>query len=359
MTKRLKEQIRNLPQKPGVYILKDKSERILYVGKAAKLRNRVRSHFTKSSVLPGQLIKAGIKKVSKIDFIKTDNEQQALILENELIKKYQPRYNIEWRDDKNYFYVLISDEKWPRISLTHQIKREALSAYRLLRIIGPFTNGRQLKKLLQNLRKALPFRTCKNSTTKPCLGWHIGLCPAHLTKRGADVKYRYSLKLLIQMLKIYQGKSGRIEAYDISNIHGTSATGSMVVFEKNKPKKSDYRRFKIKTIKGANDVAMIKEVIKRRLKHTEWPYPDLILIDGGKAQLNSASKKLKKFNYQKRSALLSLAKKEEKIYTEYSKKTLKLSKLPNNLAHTLMHIRDEAHRFAIAYHKKLRGKDYR
>lgn len=144
----------------------------------------------------------------------------------------------------------------------------------------------------------------------------------------------------------------RIEAYDISNIQGQEATGSMVTFIQGKPSKSFYRKFKIKLQAKPNDVAMIKEVLSRRLKHKEWPYPDLILIDGGIAQLNTAIKVKNEIN--KNIKAVSLAKKQNKLFIEGKKKPILLKTLPKEIFNLVLHLRDEAHRFAIAYHRKLR-----
>lgn len=360
--KKIKEQIKKLPQGAGVYFFKDKTGRILYIGKAVNIRNRVRSHFSNN----GQAVFKSflLDNVSEIDCIETENESQALILEDKMIKKYQPRYNIQWKDDKTYFWVAFTEEKWPRVRVVHQTelnrKINLFNKEGCLAPIGPFVSGRELKALLRNLRKIIPFRTCKNPYEKACLQWHIGLCPAHglKTKAGSiNKKYLRSLNLLAQILRLYAGESIRTEAYDISNIHGNWATGSMIVFQGNKPKKSDYRRFKIRTVEGANDTAMIKEVLSRRLGHKEWPYPKLMLIDGGKGQLNAARSavraKKEKIN------LFSLAKREDEIYTEYSDKGLKVSLLPQQLRLVLQAVRNEAHRFAIFYYRHLHGKEFR
>jgi excinuclease ABC subunit C len=427
MNKKLSKKIKSLPQKPGVYMFQDKSGRILYIGKTVNLRNRVRSHFAKrdNSPQPPLILRGGIEKITDIDWIETDDEKQALLLENELIKKYKPRFNIQWRDDKSYFWVVFSNDEWPRVKIAHQAKlknppQPSLKGGRTspplggvrgdFSAIGPFVNGRQLKSFLRNLRKILPYRTCKNPFNKPCLQWHLGLCPAHnpychsrlrfaegfgkasesgnpkitgsrikcgMTQKRILEKqrknYLNSLNTLSQFFRLYAGEPIRIEAYDISNIHGVWATGSMIVFEGAKPKKSDYRRFKIKTVQSANDVAMIKEVIKRRFGHPEWPSPDLVLIDGGRAQLSAAlqiarlasqakranriSRIVKKSDRfaisDERIAIIALAKREEEIYTEYSAKILKLNTLPTEIKLIFQAIRNEAHRFAIFYYRHL------
>ncbi|MDD2753774.1 MAG: GIY-YIG nuclease family protein [Candidatus Portnoybacteria bacterium] len=389
----IKKQIKALPQKPGVYLFKDAQGRILYIGKAVNLRNRVRSHFIPSSQSKFNppappFAKGRLGGISDIDFIKTADEKDALILEDQLIKKYAPKYNIQWRDDKSYLRVNFTDDEWPRVLIVHNLKAKS---YKLTADpIGPFTNGKELKRVLRALRKILPYRTCKNAYDKPCLQWHLGLCPAHgqspianrqsskktpnppFAKGGSAVfckktvqeglkKYHESLNTLKQFLRLYAGEPIRIEAYDISNIQGTSATGSMIVFDGYKPKKSDYRKFRIKTVRGANDVAMLKEVLSRRLNHKEWPLPDIMLIDGGQTQLNAAVSQFanRLVPSDTRPAIISLAKKEEELYTIYSDKTLLLSKLPVDLRLLFQAIRNEAHRFAISYYRKLHRRKLR
>jgi len=176
---------------------------------------------------------------------------------------------------------------------------------------------------------------------------YFGAITASWEKRDNELK-----EALLGLKKIFKLSvlPDRIEAYDISNIQGVSATGSMVVFTNGLPDKNEYRRFAIKTVKGINDPAMIGEIIKRRLRHADWPKPDLMLIDGGPTQLKTAGR------YAKNLPIISLAKQEEKIYLPDQIKPLKLSKKSPELQ-LLQRIRDEAHRFAINYHRKLRDKD--
>ncbi len=372
MYKILKEKLKTLSQKPGIYIFKDASGRIIYIGKAQNLKKRVQSHFAKNNFFSAQFI----DKAADLDWIITRNEKEPFLLEDQLIKKYQPRHNIQWRDDKSYFWVKFTADEWPRVQVVHKNKlnspqpslkiREGVPPLILRggweelnsQLIGPFTNGRELRKVLRSLRKIFPYRTCKNSFNKPCLQWHLGLCPAHnkagilqIAYRKSQNQYLNSLTALSQLLRLYAGEKIRIEAYDISNIQGVYASGSMIVFYGNKPSKADYRKFRIKTVAGANDVAMIKEVLSRRLAHKEWPYPDLMLIDGGLAQLNSA--KQVTTDYKLQTNLIALAKREEEIYTEYSGRTLHLKQLPQSLRLVFQAIRNEAHRFAIFYYRYL------
>ena len=172
----------------------------------------------------------------------------------------------------------------------------------------------------------------------------------------------YKIKQVLQSILGEKNKISRVEGYDISNISGTEATGSMAVFIDGRPAKSEYRKFKIKTVRGANDVAMLKEVIGRRLRHGEWAYPDVLLIDGGKPQLSAARAILRKSDFPREVRLpkvAALAKKEEELYTEKKEQPIRLSALPRETALFLQRVRDESHRFAKKYHHKLREKLYR
>ncbi|MDD5589650.1 MAG: GIY-YIG nuclease family protein [Candidatus Portnoybacteria bacterium] len=396
MKRAILNKIKRTCQNSGVYFFKDRAGRIIYIGKALNLKKRLQSHLK-----TGPAGSDFLEFASELDCIETDDEKQAMLLENELIKKYQPKFNIQWRDDKSFFWVNFTKDEWPRVEAIHQ--NSARNNFD--NPIGPFVNGRELKKTLRALRKILPYKTCKNLYEKPCLQWHLGLCPAHSIRQAELVsgskeltksrnkpfgikleaeifgikgrnkekqkeKYFQSLNLLRQLLRLYADEPIRVEAYDISNIQGVYATGSMIVFYDSKPEKSEYRKFRIKTVRGANDIAMLKEVLKRRFNHPEWPYPDLVLIDGGKAQLSAALSQIKFFTTTKlfgrpsnkfsmpNRAIISLAKKEEEIYTEYSDRALKISALPEALQNLFKHVRDEAHRFAIFYYRFLHGQKF-
>jgi len=300
--------ISKMPQTPGIYAFK-KNGKFLYIGKAANLRQRVKQH-------------AGLIKMAKhLCFIESKTDSEALLLEAKLIKKYQPKYNVSWKDDKNYFYVGITKESFPRVFITHQPKKRSSTQY-----LGPFISGRKLKKELNELRKLYPYRTCKSLPKKPCLWYYLNQCPAPCLFRAK-----------------------RIEAYDIANIQGKEATGSMVTFFNGKPEKKLYRRFKIKLSGKPNDLAMLKEIIWRRLKHKEWLYPDLMIIDGGKAQLNLAASLTE-------IPVMAIAKKNNELYMKNVKNPIELKTLPRETFNLVLHMRDEAHRFARAYHHHLRKR---
>jgi len=315
-----KNKISELPKTPGVYAFKSGRE-FLYIGKAVNLLNRVKQH---RELFVLDRVK---HKHRQLGYIETESEIEALLLEAKLIKKYQPKYNVDWKDDKNYFYVGVTKEAFPRVFITHQPKcNEKCSRY-----IGPFVNGGELKQKLNDLRKIYPYRTCKNLPKKPCLWYHLNQCPAPCFL-----------------------PTKHIEAYDISNIQGQEATGSMVTFVNGKPDKNFYRKFRIKTVQGPNDVAMLKEVLTRRLKHKEWPYPDLILIDGGRGQLNAALCALR--GGAQRIRVAALAKKNNELFIEGQKNPILLKNLPQEFSNLILRARDEAHRFARAYHHHLRKK---
>ncbi|MBM3257928.1 MAG: hypothetical protein FJZ05_01800 [Candidatus Nealsonbacteria bacterium] len=383
---RFTNQFDRLPKTPGVYAFK-KGEQIIYIGKAVNIEERTRNH------------KKLLKQTNKIGYIKTNSEIEALILEAKLIKKYRPKYNTAWKDDKNYFFLASTKEKNPRIFIAHQTKEKN-------NYLGPFVDGSSLKQALIILRKVFPLRTCQTLPKKPCLWHQLKLCPApciiktnicqknarnifkileggknqvlnNLKKemktasKNQDYEKAARLRDQINHLKRIMNNASvfknngpllkeilkakkpilRIEAYDVSNIQGKEATGSMITFIEGKPNKNFYRRFKIKLQTKPNDTAMIREIITRRMKHKEWPYPDLILIDGGKAQLNAAIK-----SKNKNIKAVSLAKKENKLFIEGRKKPIPLKSLPQETFNLILHLRDEAHRFAIAYHRKLRTK---
>jgi len=428
-------QISNLPKTPGVYCFKGKKE-ILYIGKAVNIKERVKNHL-KAPTFRDNLF---ISKIEKIGFIQTPSEIEGLILEAKLIKKYQPKFNVLWRDDKNYFFVGITLEDFPRVFITHQKKLKIKNEKLKINYIGPFVDGKALKQALKTLRKIFPFRSCKKIPKKPCLWYQLNRCPAPCLLNSPlslkIPKFQSSLKDESQknvknLIKIFQGKKSqvltklkkemekaalsqkfekaakirdqiealenifkhtkifqqlsekeeknywpeiekklktllkmrkkikRIEGYDVSNIQGKQATGSMVVFEEGVPKKSEYRKFKIKFQKTPNDILMLKEVLTRRFNHSEWEFPQIIFIDGGKAQLNVflSLKKLKEFQQKlKEIKAISLAKKREKLFIEGRKQPIFLKTLFPPLSNLILQIRDEAHRFAISYHRKLREK---
>ncbi len=405
--KKLQKIIKDIPQTPGVYMFLDKSGKPVYIGKAVNLRSRALSHIRGRARF--------LDDATDIKTHETESEIEALILEACFIKEYKPRYNVVMRDDKQYFYVAFSRDAFSRIFIAHQRTTKNR--------IGPFTDGKALKTTLKLLRRVFPYCTCKTIHKRFCLNYHMGRDLGFCCVKDAKGNKKEYGKNISRIKKILNGQKSRvikelekemkamaklkdfekaaklrnqlegianvlahkqvfrddmiqrkmfhvsrsmlqgvnrIEGYDISNIQGNFAVGSMVVFEKNNegiliPKKSDYRRFKINTIKGANDPAMMGEVLARRLKHSEWPLPDLFLIDGGITQRNAAQKELARAGVSR--PLFGLAKREEELYTGHS--VVLLSALSREQELLFMFIRNEAHRFAIGYYRKLHRKSFK
>jgi len=410
----------NLPEKPGVYLFRDKNQHILYVGKALNLKKRVRNYFDKQS--KEERIKKLLIEAEKIDFIETSSEIEALLLEARLIKQYWPKYNVRLKDDKRYLYVGITKERYPQIKLIRQPERE-LS---LLAWYGPFPTSVSIKEILRLLRRVFPYRSCRKLTDKLCLYYHLNLCPAmclgtvrdypktikkimmfldgqinplvkklqkemetlakkeefeqagqlkrqiqmiesllHRYGRGEDEEKPQRQmdelrKLLVEYSGIEPNKIQRLEAYDVANLGENLIVGSMVVFINGEPDKSQYRQFKLQWAGG--DPGGIKQILSRRLTHQEWLFPQVILVDGGKTQISAAFEALREKNLAKQIPVLGLAKKEEKIYLPkvikeeiVSWRTFKYQS--SSLVHQLLQqARDEAHRFAQRYYKKLHRK---
>jgi excinuclease ABC subunit C len=541
----LEEKLKSIPPNPGVYIMKDADDKVLYVGKAISLSNRVRSYF-QASAKPHALTPSMIPLVREIDYIITDSEIEALILENNLVQKHKPKYNIKLKDDKRYPYLKITSEEFPRITMTRSVEKDGSKYF------GPYVRAKATRQTLKEITKAFPIRTCnldlsgEKKDHRPCLNYHIGRCLApcvglvgkedyqeivrnvssflkgnsedvlkNLTEkmkeastnlefeRAAQIRDRISsLQQILEKQKVsssdgedqdvigfYQkdddvcvllfmvrggkmqdqehfflsgtelstpveiltafieqyyhdasfvpktiilqndiempeaverwlsekrgsaitlhvpqkGKKldmvemaaknaasilerdkaltiykkednpalmglrdvlslprqpSRIDCFDISNLGGDSAVGSMVVFQDGVPNKSEYRRYKIRTVEGQDDFAMMREVLTRRIRASlegETPFPDLIIVDGGKGQLSTALEVLKEANLDGKQPIMGLAKKQEHIFLPNESDPIVLDD-HSPILHLLQRIRNEAHRFAITYHKKLRAK---
>ncbi|MDH3765358.1 MAG: excinuclease ABC subunit UvrC [Nitrosopumilus sp.] len=514
-----------LPTNPGIYLMKDSDEKIIYIGKAKNLKNRVKSYFLKNQNYKTQKL---VENISSIEFVLTDNESEAFLLESNMIKKYRPRFNIELKDQQRYTYLRISDEKYPRLLVSRRTRDGKFLGKG--KTFGPFTQGSSKLLTIGTLRKAFQIRICKTLPKKVCLEYHLGNCegpcefkdaqeryPNHVAaleevlkgknqtkiftkklkeemhqaaelqqfERAKDIRdtlirlgslqtkqkmeyiensdeeyfgigikeqtaavmnfrmingvirdsdkfffdlvadnsfsnflYQYysthkipkfilvseppdDMKLLesllseqagfnvkilipskgkkkniinlilknIQLIHLKGGNPGLVELKDILNLpiipniiecfdisnHGADfAVGSMSRFVGGIPDKSGYRKFKIKTVSGRDDFAMIGEIIKRRYyrlleEHSELP--DLVLIDGGKGQLNAAVKSLESLGLKL--SCISLAKENEEIYVHKRKNPVVISKDKPSLK-ILQYARDETHRFGVAYNRTIR-----
>ncbi len=403
---RLKNIITNLPETPGVYIFKDSAGKIIYVGKAKSLRKRVQSYFRRFLNTKTQLM---VSKIADIEYKLCQTESLALILEASLIHKYKPKYNVSFRDDKSFPLVKITNEDFPVVCITR--KREKDGAH----YFGPYTNAKLLKAALKIIRRNFPYRSCKKLPGKVCIYYRLKLSPApcidkisqedyaktieniclilegktdalikklsqEMNLKSKEQKFeeaakirdqiealsvmaesssRFSrkdeledLKNLLQLTKLPE----RIEAFDISDISGKEATGSMVSFFRGMPDRNNYRRFRIKTVQSIDDYKMLAEIVRRRYSGSlkeKLALPDLILIDGGKSHLSVANKELRELGLDIPSA--SIAKDKENIYLKDKAYPIKLDSDTPAL-NLIRRIRDEAHRFALAYHHLLRRK---
>jgi excinuclease ABC subunit C len=541
----MKTQLDQLPQSPGVYLMKDQRGEILYIGKARILADRVKSYFNRGAQLTPS-IRSMVDQIDEVETILTGSDLEALILENNLIKKHRPKYNVVLRDDKNYPLLRLPiKDNYPRLEIVRRIKRDGALYF------GPYVPAGSLREMIRTLRRIFPLPNCTieidGTAERPCIEFEIKRCLAPCTGNQSKEEYREMIgqlrmflegkdrdlvrdlkdrmeraaeelrfeeaaRLRDQIVKVeralerqritsatdlsdqdvialaragdasdvqilfirggmligrkdfyLEGTQGaedaeligsflqqfynrevvvpkeivvpalpeepetierwlsekregavrlvspsrgrdsqllrlayenaemalknhlqekeegngtllalkgllnlsklpqRIEAFDISNIMGNQAVGSMVVFEGGEPKKSDYRHFKIRTIEGANDFGMMAEVLFRRyenLKEDGEPLPDLILVDGGKGQLSAAGEALERLGLGEIDRV-GLAKargeKWERIFFVDRSEELPLP--PASAAtHLLQRVRDEAHRFAVTYHRKLRGK---
>jgi excinuclease ABC subunit C len=537
----IEDKLARVPDRPGVYLYRDAKAQVIYVGKAASLRSRVRSYFQEARPHDPKT-DALVRQIADLEYIVTDNELEALMLEANLVRKHRPRYNIILRDDKHYpFLKLTTSEEFPRLLVARRVQSDGDTYY------GPFYPATAMRETLRLTRQLFPLRTCSitidgrlerpciqyaiHRCNAPCTGWETqdgyartvrdvqrflegrddellrrlteemetaaaeekferagvvrdqiqslkkvqerqkiisteevdqdilgvvrqgpdacvqlffvrkgrlvgqeafffdkvsgwsdgevlaafvsqfyrkAVVPAaeillseeipdaglvaewltglagrrvalHAPQRGArrefvamaeanaaialqnhllsrEDRQQYVLEELQRALNL-SGPPNRIEGYDISNIQGTEQVGSLVVWENGGMKKDDYKRFRIRTVAGADDFASLREVLGRRFaKALEQGtvLPDLVLIDGGRGQLNVGLAVLQELGLDW-IPIASLAKQQEEVYVGESAQPLLLDPTSPAL-HTLQKIRDEAHRFAITYHKKLRGR---
>ncbi len=507
----------SLPHLPGCYLFTDDQGTVIYVGKARDLKKRVASYFQKQD--HGPRTQALVFAAKSVDFIVTNTEVEALLLENTLIKKHLPRYNIKLKDSSRYACIELTEERFPRIRISRKATGKGS-------FFGPFTSARERTFVYQLLRKTFGLRTCKRMPKRACLRYHLGHCTGPCLGKIGEAEYQARVKraayalggktgelveslqremrelstrqeferaielrdeiaalehlqerqqveksrkydqdvlsyqvngssVFLMLFKVYRGslegkedfvfaqsenfleeflvqyyseheppeelimeesleeslvdflshvkgkkvhvtvpRQGEkkvllelakknveigffgdrmkmqalaealrlpripqvIECFDISHLAGTFSVGSMVQFRGGRPDKSNYRRFKIKSVQGVDDFASIAEIVGRRysrLKGEELQLPDLIVIDGGKGQLSSALAELQKLRLK--IPIISLAKGEEEIYVPGLEGPLQITKNEKASLY-LQEIRDEAHRFAIAYNRLLRKK---
>ncbi|MEN9613872.1 MAG: hypothetical protein RLZZ347_179 [Candidatus Parcubacteria bacterium] len=398
----------HIPDTPGVYFFLGDKKEILYIGKATSLKDRVKSYFGPDLIATrGPLLVDMVFKAKEIKWQETDSVLEAMLLEVELIKKHQPYFNTKEKDNRSFLLVGITDEAFPRV-VTFR-KKDLLSPlstknYQLSTSFGPYPRSSQLKTALKIIRKIFPYRDekCVSNQGKACFNYHIGLCPGVCIGRISEKEYAKTIqhielflsgkkKALVQTLtremdalakkqefeeagKIKNtlfalehiqdvaligeddsvttgalGKPFRIESYDVAHTSGKDVVGVMTVVINGEVEKSEYRKFKLSVEKN-DDVGALKEILTRRLTHTEWSTPDLVVVDGGKAQLRVAR------------TLVTPVFPEAGIVSVVKNEKHRPSHLLGDTALGVKHRKAvllanaESHRFGIGYHRKLRGK---
>lgn len=420
-----------LPTKEGVYLFLDGNGEVLYVGKAKNLRKRVSSYFLNKEL--GVKTQALVSQIKKVRTVIVDSELESLLLEANLIKKYNPKYNARLTDGKSYIRAKITiGERIPKVLFARtEVDLPAGRQGKKAIYFGPFPSSSDLKIVFKIIRKIFPFQSVINHPKRFCLYYHLNLCPCppmfendwqiknykkninhivqffngqtkiiikeleeerdelgkiekfeearNIQNKIESIKIvtsatrnpfeyvinpnlRYDLRseelnellIALQINGVVVKKLRRIECYDISNTSGTNATGSMVVFTNGEKDLSSYKRFQIKKPPRTvpNDFVMMQEILQRRIRHKDWPFPDLIIVDGGKGQISSAKKAM--FEQDEDIPIIGIAKREELLITS----DFKIIRLPRTspALNLVKRVRDEAHRFAITYHRKLRSK---
>ncbi len=416
-SEKLREKLKTLPSSPGVYFHKDKNGKIIYVGKAAVLKNRVRQYFQNTEKDPKTA--ALVEEIADTDWTVVDTEMDALFLENEMIKRYKPKWNILLRDDKNVSYVRIDlKSEVPYVSVTRTPLDDGA------KYIGPFYAKNTISSALRILRRIFPYYD-RPYTGKKTLNTDLGLTPGIEIGKMTSEDYKKSLRRLISYLEgnraalmknlektmkeeakignfeeaarirdqlfglkglkkkiVFSDKEfldissdralvqlqvlldlkqppKRIEGYDISHIHGTDVVGSMVVFVNGASDRAEYRKFKLHRQKN-DDLANLREILERRLKHQEWTYPDLIVLDGGKLQLEAVKDIVpdnipiigrdKSGDHAKNAEVKIIVPEKNGQY-----RTVHL-RSDDHISRLIARIDEEAHRFAVTYHRLLRNK---
>lgn len=408
--------LKNLPDTPGVYFFLNRQKKPIYIGKATFLRDRVRSYFSKDlHQTRGPLLVKMLEEAVSIKHKETFSVLEALLLEADLIKKFKPVYNTKEKDDKSFLCVVMTKEDFPQILLIRKkdidFENCRSGAVNLSEVYGPYTNSLQLKEALRIIRKIFPYRDAKcfpkghprNKLGRACFSRQIGLCPGVCTGEISKKEYGrtiWNLKLflsgktakLVSSLekdmrylatqkkfeeagkiknKIYSighindislikqspssdtsPNSFRIEAYDIAHMAGKNIVGGMVVLEDGTPQPNEYRKFIIRSVTDANDPASLFEIISRRLMHPEWRNPDLIVVDGGEAQLKVAKKAVENAGFK--IPVVSVVKDER----HKARAILGDEILGQKHQKAIVFANAECHRYTIAFHKKKRQKSF-
>ena len=399
-----KKKAKRMPDSSGVYFFLGKNKKVLYIGKATSLRDRVRSYFTADlHEARSPLVANMVAEAVSIDWRETDSVLEALLLEASLIKTYKPKANTDLKDDKSFNYVVITDEEYPRVLV---IRGKNLNeAPKSKKVFGPFPHGLQLQEAMRLIRKIFPYRDkCAFGQKRPCFSAQIGLCPGVCSGAVTKQEYRRNIRHIVllfegkkkQLIKALNKEMRvaaaaeefeqakelqrqmyalqhiqdislikeefktrtsvsivyRIEAYDIAHLHGSAAVGVMVVVEAGAASKGQYRKFKIKSAKAGDDPGALKEVLSRRLGHDEWPLPRLIVVDGSTAQINAARNVLAEYGMA--IPVVGVVKDEKHRPRNISGDR----ELIKNKERDILLANAEAHRFAVGYHRKTSRKEF-
>jgi excinuclease ABC subunit C len=401
-----------LPEYPGVYFFLDDQEKILYIGKATSLRDRVKSYFVLDMMeTRGPKIELMMNSLEFIGYHKSDSVLEALLLESELIKKIQPPYNTSSKDDKSYNEIVITKENYPRVLIVRSRDRaQGKFILPIQHVFGPFPDGGGLREAMKIVRRLFPFRDkCTpfdelsekaKLKARPCFSAQIGLCPGVCVGRVTKIEYAKTLRhirLFFQgkkgtilsdleksMLKasseqrfedaqeikkvlfglrhiedmalvkndLTEGERHRIEAYDVAHIQGESAVGVMTVVQNSRTQVSEYRQFKLRVKHNGNDLTALEEILRRRFAHPEWPYPELVVVDGSDVHIRVAEKVLSELEIT--IPVVSVVKDER----HRPREVLGTEALALRFKKEAFLANAEAHRFALTFHRKRRAKNF-
>jgi excinuclease ABC subunit C len=404
---------KSLPDLPGVYLFYSIQNELVYVGRATSLKSRVGSYFRgKKTPRP---IEEMIHEVVKIKHEVTESVLESVILEAHYIKQFQPKYNVLGKDSKSWNYIVITKDSYPKIQTMREheligLTKEGIDLEKkYYKIFGPYP-GLNMGAAQKILRRLFRYSTCEPNQKRPCLYYEMGQCLGVCAGTISAGEYKkHVIRPLVMFLsgkkktvikdfeKQMKAKAKaeqfedasrfrdqihslqhihditiidkswfeyeqfkvdksvrRIEGYDISNLGPTGMVGSMVVFENGEPKKSAYRKFNIKTVAGQSDVDCLAEVVSRRLKHTEWPMPEVLLVDGGRPQINRIKNVFNNLNTKIN--LLGIAKGSERKRNDIILGSTNPAFIRWASEHRglLIRVRDEAHRFAINFQRSKR-----
>lgn len=393
-----------LPDEPGIYIFRGARKKILYIGKATSLKDRVRSYFSKDlAEARSPAIVKMIEEALTIDWQQTESVLEALILEANMIKQNMPPYNVQSKDNKSFNYLVITKEAFPRLQVVRG--RELFQNWQdsqIKKLFGPFPQGQSLQEAVKIVRKIFPFRdakctpcgTGKNKACKPCFNRQIGMCPGACTGEITEVEYAHTIKHITELFsgnfqglkrqltkemkeaakaedyekaevlrrqcdalthikdvslikneRVSAGGGVRVEAYDVAHTAGSETVGVMTVVDNGEAYKTAYRKFKINSVTN-NDVAALTEMLERRLTHSEWPLPRVFAVDGGKGQMRAAERILKKLGIE--IPVVGVVKNE----FHKPERLIGDSRAIQAYERDILLANNEAHRYAITWHRR-------